>query len=110
MTQQTITLTDQIRDADALVRNPHAKFHGASLKHLITGNDTGGHISLHHVRVDPGCTIGDHTHAGTVEIHDVIEGEGSAFSKIRRSDTTWARWALCRLTRYTGLLPGIRNF
>jgi quercetin dioxygenase-like cupin family protein len=76
MTQQTIALMDRIRNADALVWNPHAKFPGVSLKHLITGNDTGGHLSLHHVRVDPGCAIGDHIHAGMVEIHDVLEGEG----------------------------------
>jgi quercetin dioxygenase-like cupin family protein len=43
----------------------------------VTGKDTGGRLSLHHVRVDPGCAIGDHTHAGQVEIHDVISGEGT---------------------------------
>ncbi|WP_321505396.1 cupin domain-containing protein [uncultured Methanoregula sp.] len=77
MTQQTIALTDQMRNADALVWNPHAKFQGVFLKHLVTGSDTGGYLSLHHVRIDPGCAIGDHTHAGMVEIHDVISGEGT---------------------------------
>lgn len=57
--------------------NPHPKFAGVSLKHLVTGKDTGGRLSLHHVRIDPGCTIGDHTHAGQVEIHDVIAGNGT---------------------------------
>ncbi len=57
--------------------NPHPKFAGVSLKHLVTGKDTGGRLSLHHVRIDPGCVIGDHTHAGQVEIHDVIAGSGT---------------------------------
>ena len=61
---------------DGLPWNPHPKFAGVSLKHLVTGKDTGGRLSLHHVRIDPGCAIGDHTHAGMVEIHDVIAGSG----------------------------------
>jgi quercetin dioxygenase-like cupin family protein len=65
------------RAADALPWNPHPKFAGVSLRHLVTGSDTGGRLSLHHVRVDPGCAIGDHAHAGMVEIHDVISGEGT---------------------------------
>ena len=39
--------------------------------------ESGGHISLHHVRIDPGCAIGDHAHAGQVEIHDALAGNGS---------------------------------
>lgn len=65
------------RVADTLAWNPHPKFAGVSLRHLVTGSDTGGRMSLHHVRVDPGCVIGDHTHAGMAEIHDVIAGEGT---------------------------------
>jgi quercetin dioxygenase-like cupin family protein len=65
------------RAVDTLAWNPHPKFAGVALKHLVTGSDTGGRMSLHHVRIDPGCVIGDHTHAGMVEIHDVIAGEGT---------------------------------
>lgn len=57
--------------------NPHPKFTGVFLKHLMTGRDTGGRMSLHHVRVYPGCSIGDHAHPSQVEIHDVLEGEGT---------------------------------
>jgi len=49
---------------ESLPWNPHPKFAGVSLKHLVMGKDTGGRLSLHHVRLDPGCAIGDHTHAG----------------------------------------------
>jgi quercetin dioxygenase-like cupin family protein len=72
-----ITGVDTARDTGAIAWNPHPKFAGVSLKHLVTGSDTGGRLSLHHVRIDPGCEIGDHAHAGQVEIHDVISGEGT---------------------------------
>jgi quercetin dioxygenase-like cupin family protein len=73
---ETIISTGSDRQAGSLPWNPHPKFAGVSLRHLVTGNDTGGRVSLHHVRVDAGCAIGDHAHAGQVEIHDVLEGEG----------------------------------
>ena len=72
-----VALIAEDRTAKRLAWNPHAKFAGVAMRHLITGNDTGGRLSVHHVRIDPGCAIGDHTHAGQVEIHEVIAGEGS---------------------------------
>lgn len=65
------------KEASLLAWNPHPKFSGVFLQHLITGSETGGRISLHHVRIDPGCAIGDHAHAGQVETHDVLAGSGS---------------------------------
>jgi quercetin dioxygenase-like cupin family protein len=73
----TIVGIDLTRNVAALAWNPHPKFTGVSLRHLVTESDTAGRMSLHHVRIDPGCMIGDHTHAGMVEIHDVIAGEGT---------------------------------
>lgn len=72
-----VALIAEDRNAEHLAWNPHAKFAGVAMKHLVTSKDTGGTLSVHHVRIDPGCAIGDHTHAGQVEIHDVIAGEGS---------------------------------
>ena len=73
----TVIVPGQTTPVESLLWNPHPKFAGVSLRHLVTGKDTGGRMSLHHVRVDPGCTIGDHTHAGQVEIHDVLTGAGT---------------------------------
>ena len=67
----------QTLNVESLPWNPHPKFAGVSLRHLVPGKDTGGRMSLHHVRVDPGCAIGDHAHAGQVEIHDVLAGQGT---------------------------------
>jgi len=66
----------EMRTVSALPWNPHPKFTGVSMRHLVTGGETGGRLSLHHVRIGPGCSIGEHTHAGMVEIHDVLSGEG----------------------------------
>lgn len=74
---ETIVLAAEEKTAETLPWNPHPKFEGVYLKHLVTGSETGGRMSLHHVRVYPGCTIGDHAHAGQVEIHDVLSGEGT---------------------------------
>ena len=67
----------QTVNTESLPWNPHPKFAGVALRHIVTGTMTGGRLSLHHVRVDPGCSIGDHAHAGQVEIHDVLAGTGS---------------------------------
>ncbi len=73
----TVALIGTDRSAETLAWNPHIKFAGVALRHLVTGSDTGGVLSLHHVRIDPGCAIGDHTHPGMVEIHEVIAGDGT---------------------------------
>lgn len=73
----TVIVPGQKISVESLPWNPHPKFAGVSLRHLVTGNDSGGRISIHHVRIDPGCSIGDHAHAGQVEIHDVLAGEGT---------------------------------
>ncbi len=74
---ETIVSIGSDRNAGSIPWDPSPKFAGVFLRHLVTGRDTGGRLSLHHVRIDPGCSIGDHAHAGQVEIHDVLEGEGS---------------------------------
>lgn len=62
--------------ASSLPWNPHAKFKGVALKHLVTGQDTQGLYSLHLVRVEAGCEIGVHIHAAQWELHEVVEGYG----------------------------------
>lgn len=57
--------------------NEHPAFKGVSLKHIITGEQTGNQISCHLVRILPGAKIGMHNHAGQIEIHEIISGEGN---------------------------------
>jgi quercetin dioxygenase-like cupin family protein len=56
--------------------NPHPKFHGVYLKHIITGEQTGNRVSSHIVKIEPGCILDEHIHAGKIELHEVIEGAG----------------------------------
>jgi quercetin dioxygenase-like cupin family protein len=54
--------------------NAHPAFKGVYLKHLITGTETNGQFSAHIVKVEPGCILDTHIHAGKTEIHEVIVG------------------------------------
>ena len=55
---------------------PHAKFKGVALKHLVRGEQTGGLLSCHLVKVDPFCSLETHCHPDNLEIHQVISGTG----------------------------------
>ena len=64
------------RKTESIAWTPHPAFAGVSMKHLVTGADTNGTSSVHLVRVNPGCCIGDHIHDGKTEIHQVVSGDG----------------------------------
>lgn len=70
-------VSGEIVPTGTLSWSPHPKFAGVSLRHLVKGEDTGSRMSLHHVRIDPGCSIGDHAHTGQIEVHDVLTGAGT---------------------------------
>lgn len=55
---------------------PHKTFKGVFLKHLVKGDQTGGRLSCHLVKVEPFCTLELHTHPQQLEIHEVIWGNG----------------------------------
>ena len=57
--------------------NPHKKFAGVSLKNLAVSSDSGGRVSCHLVRVEPGCELSLHSHENNLEIHEVISGSGT---------------------------------
>ncbi|MGE5627921.1 MAG: cupin domain-containing protein [Solirubrobacterales bacterium] len=58
---------------------PHAKFKGVSLKHLVTGKITDNKISCHLVKVEPFCILDTHVHENSLEIHEIIAGDGTCF-------------------------------
>ena len=64
------------KDFADLPWNPHPAFEGVTLKHLLTGTDTGGAFSFHLVRVAPGKSIGTHIHEMQTETHEVAGGSG----------------------------------
>lgn len=67
---------DGERDLSALPWNPHPRFAGVALRHLVTGADTAGALSTHLVRIDAGAELAAHTHDGSVELHEVLLGSG----------------------------------
>lgn len=56
--------------------NRHKDFAGVFLKNVVTAAHTNGLFTCHLVRIDPGCTIGLHTHPTSIEIHEVLRGNG----------------------------------
>lgn len=54
----------------------HPAFSGGMLKDLLSTEQTGGLYSLHLVRIEPGMSIGLHTHPESVELHAVLDGSG----------------------------------
>ncbi|AMK12882.1 cupin [Pseudodesulfovibrio indicus] len=72
----TVVAGGAAKTAEDLEWNAHPAFAGVSLKHLITGAETGGRFSAHLVRLEPGAEIGDHVHAANWELHEVAAGEG----------------------------------
>lgn len=66
------------RSAATLEWNEHPVFEGVALKHLVTGAETGGSLSCHMVRVEPGCTLETHSHASEWELHEVLAGSAKA--------------------------------
>jgi quercetin dioxygenase-like cupin family protein len=77
MANGAITYVDRDDQTGRLEWDEHPKFKGVSLKHLVRGKDTGGRLSCHMVRIDPDSVLDEHIHESQLELHEVIEGEGS---------------------------------
>jgi len=63
-------------DVGALPWNRHKDFPGVFLKNIVAADMTGGLLTCHLVRIEPGCKIGIHAHPQQIELHEVIEGSG----------------------------------
>lgn len=63
---------------DGIAWSQHQLFMEVFLKHIVKGQDTKGALSCHLVRVNPGGLLDTHIHTGKWEIHQVLEGQGTA--------------------------------
>jgi len=54
----------------------HPSFQGVFMKTVLRGCDTGGRLSCHMIKIEPGREIGIHAHDGRMELHEVIAGCG----------------------------------
>ncbi|MBN2363836.1 cupin domain-containing protein [candidate division WOR-3 bacterium] len=68
-------------EMDVVPRNnwiPSPKFKGVKMINVLTGKDTNDLMSFHIVEIEPGHEIGDHIHEGKTELHEILEGNGTA--------------------------------
>lgn len=75
--QGKIITLEKDMETTQLAWNKHAVCEGVFLKHIITGQLTGGKFSSHLVKVQAGCQISEHVHAGNWELHEVVAGEAT---------------------------------
>ena len=61
--------------------NEHSNFKGVFLKNVVTAEHTNGLFTCHLVRIEPGCKIGRHTHPTSIELHEVIAGDGKCVTQ-----------------------------
>ena len=75
----TLFFEDRSAEIEKLPWNPHPKFEGTFIKHLITGADNENLASCHLVRVNPGYELTDHIHENEWEYHHILEGDGTGY-------------------------------
>jgi len=61
--------------------NEHKDFKGVFLKNVVTPEHTNALFTCHLVRIEPGMCIGMHTHPTSIELHEVIAGEGKCLTE-----------------------------
>ncbi len=66
-------------EAENIEFNPHPKFKGVFVKHLVTGKTTDNQISCHLVKVEPFCSLDTHVHEKNLEVHEIIDGDGTFY-------------------------------
>jgi quercetin dioxygenase-like cupin family protein len=72
----TVVTVDRVVPTSTLAWNKHATCPGVFLKHLVTGESTKGHCSIHLVKVEAHCAITEHIHESKWELHEVLAGDG----------------------------------
>lgn len=75
----SVFFTDKQVSIDDLPWNPHPKYKGVYLKHLILGKDTENQLSCHIVKIEPNCMLDMHVHDGKIEIHEFVGGSGKFY-------------------------------
>ena len=73
----TVHYSDRSENISDTAWGEHPHFKGVHLKLMIKGADTSGLFSSHLVKIDPDCTLETHCHESQLELHEVIEGEGT---------------------------------
>ncbi|MCE1190512.1 MAG: cupin domain-containing protein [Ignavibacteria bacterium] len=68
--------TDSLQNTIGSEWQPHPRFVGVWMSDIVTGQQTGGALSIHKVKVEPGRVLQTHVHESQTEIHEVVQGTG----------------------------------
>ena len=77
-----LAVGEKLIEISSVPWNEHKDFKGVFLKNLVLSEHTRGLMTCHLVRIEPGCKIGKHTHPMSIELHEVIAGEGKCVTKL----------------------------
>ena len=72
-----LTALGKTLDISAIEWKAHKDFEGVFMKSVVTADHTDGMLTCLLVRIEPGKKIGLHAHPASIELHEVIAGEGS---------------------------------
>ena len=64
----------------------HPELKGVHLKDIITSSDTEGAISCHLVKIEPNCKIPFHAHRDNLEIHEILQEQGTCILNTESHD------------------------
>jgi quercetin dioxygenase-like cupin family protein len=84
----------------------HKEYKGVYVKHLVIGEDTDGRFSCHIIRMDAGAVIGDHAHAGALELNEVLGGAGTGTLECEEFSFVPGVVALIPESRAHGVIAG----
>lgn len=71
-----LTIQGVDTEISALPWTPHKDFAGVFIKNIIQPGTSCAGLSCCLVRIEPDCAIGMHTHPASIELHEVIDGDG----------------------------------
>jgi hypothetical protein len=72
-----IITPDKVINAEKLSWSEHPAFKGVYLKDLVTSADTNGAFSCHLVKVNGGCSVGEHSHEKEWEFNEILNDSGA---------------------------------
>lgn len=80
-----LACADKETNLESCAWNAHKDFAGVSIKNLVAKDQTAGLLACCLVRIAPDHALGLHAHPDSMELHEVIAGNGTCAINQRRT-------------------------